>query len=234
MTPLQTTITGCDTREVTTKDGRKFPLHEVYDHTGQAWVVKRDVWNFAQQLKNQAVQMQTRVEQNGGFTNYYVDGIVPLGAAPSGGYAHPLDNPAGVTQQESVALNAGWDPYQGAPPPSSVGARPQPQDAPRGPAPTSGPDERELSIYRQTAAKVAAWLSTADAESQFKFWSNLPEIMTWFKRGDRPDWVLAKEVAMLAERSMANGEQKSDGEQFAEKVVGAAQAAQAMQDDIPF
>ena len=240
MTPIQTIISNVGTREVNTKQGGKFNLHEIYDQTGQAWVAKKDVWQFASGLIGQPVQMMTRTEQNGSFTNYYADAVMPLGVAPPGGYQHPADNPQGVTQREAVALNAGWDPYQqplnqAAPPGVPVGAAVRPQDSPVAAPPPWLPNEKDLSIYRQTASKVAAWLATNDNNPefsrQFTFWSVLPEIMHYYKTGNRPDWVLSQEVADKLH-------EQTEGEKFAEAVVAASgngeNASPPTVDDIPF
>jgi hypothetical protein len=239
MTPLQTYITKCEPREVTTREGRKFPLNEVYDASGQAWVAKKDVYDFAQRLIGQPVQMVTRTEQNGNFTNYYVDAIIPGAQMPMGQvtqqmpsqfsqpqYAHPLDNPAGVTQQEAIAMNAGWNPQAGQLPQLPQGMPYPPQERPLANPPPWLPNDKDLAIYRQTATKVAAWLSQGQSDP-FVFWHMLPEIVGYFRSGNRPDWVIQREVS---ERLHPQGEQTAE-----DPASASAEAPPSTDDDgIPF
>ena len=254
MTPIQTYIQKTDTREVTTKDGRKFPLHEIHDANGQAWVAKRDVWEFAGRLIGQPVQLMTRTEQNGSFTNYYADAVMPMGGqqqqgnaygAPGAvgqpGYAHPLDNPAGVTRQEAIAMNAGWDP-NAAPMPTftqmPTGAPVVPQAAQPAVPPPWVATEKDLSIYRQTATKVAAWLAVVQGNEQaeFSFWHILPEIMDYYKKGIRPSWVTTREVKESLGGTPLTEEEYANREHAASAVAAASEGPDAPQseDDIPF
>src|SRR5215471_4683802 len=107
----------------------------------------------------QRVLAVVRVEQRGEFTNYHLDSVELAGAqpAPQEGYV-----PVQQAQQAQV------------------------QTAPQTPTsqPIVAPNERErqASIHRQTAAKVAAAMSGTPSE----FWENVQTVFRFFETGQIP------------------------------------------------
>lgn len=211
MTTQLAFIAGCDTKTITRADGGSFSLYQIHDNSGQVFVAKKDVWDFAQRHVGQQVQMLTRVEQKGKFTNYYCDAVIPMNGVQQQQFAHPLDNPQGVTQGEAVSMNAGWNPNTQPMMPTQT---PQTYTPPGMPLQGNGtwangtstnivapgPTDHDLSIYRQVAAKVAASHSRGD---DLKFWTIIPELMVWFKTGSRPHWVTEQEEPQKSEAARA-------------------------------
>lgn len=127
---------------------------------GQWHRAKKDLWDSAQMLRGQTVFAETRTEQRGEWTNYFVDSLVPSSPAT----------------QQAVPATAGYPPEQQLPL--------QTQQAPAPVAPP-GPTQKDRTIWRQTATKVAAQMLDP-GDSQVDFWANV-DMLTWFyESGERP------------------------------------------------
>lgn len=154
------TISGLGPRTITPRDGRpSFTIWEVFDDQGGTWRVREDLYNQAQHWFGQRVMATTRTEQRGNFTNYYIDQMQPMGQGP-------------VQQAQQAQPQQG---YTGQPQPQ---AAPQPQMM----AVSEWERQKQHSIHRQTAGKVAAVISkTAD-----EFWGNVQAIFIYFETGQVP------------------------------------------------
>lgn len=173
---ITTTLTKAAPRLVTPKSGANpFTLYELYDHEGTAWVVKNDVYNLAQGWIGQPVDMVVRVEQNGNFTNRYADLVQPAQAGA-----------------QVPATNAVQQAFQAAQAAQRVQATmPQTPNTPKIQDVNVFPTRKDSSIHRQTAAKVAAEISTSPAE----FWSNVIDLAKYFDTGVIPT-SLSQDYAM--------------------------------------
>jgi hypothetical protein len=169
---ILTSIVAVSPRTVQRQDGTSFTIHEVIDQTGRKWVARRDVANMAQSYVGHMVEMITRTEQKAGrngqtFTNHYVDHIAPANAM--------------TAIQQAHQAQAAYAPQTMAPTPS-----PTPTPPPTPPPPPQGPPEvhteRDRSIYRQTAGKVAAEISKTPSE----MWENIVLLARYFETGQVP------------------------------------------------
>lgn len=172
---IQTVLVGAAPRQVTPRNGNPFILYELFAADGTTWVTRQDVFNVAQGMVGQMVEIVGRVEQKGNFTNHYAD-IVQLAGQT---LAQPVQaqNPALQAQQAAVA--------QGR-----VVHQPKWQ-----------PTENDRTIYRQTAGKVAAELSTTADE----FWANVVEIARYFETGATPQLT-----QVMAGMNITDGYQDDD------------------------
>jgi hypothetical protein len=153
-------VSGGQPRVVTAQQGqhagKTFTFYDVFDELGGKWQARQDTFNQAMQMIGQRVVAVVRVEQRGEFTNYYLDSVELAGAQPA--------------QQQ------GYQPAQQA-------QQAQPPQTPTSP-PIVAPNERERqsSIHRQTAAKVAAKMSSTPNE----FWENVQTVFRFFETGQIP------------------------------------------------
>jgi hypothetical protein len=197
------TLMSAQPRLVTPRDPSKnaFTLYEIFDNQGGKWVVRQDVYNHALPLIGQLVTAVCRVEQNGQYTNFFIDSVDPAGGGPT--Y---------VPAQQAQTAQA-----QYAPTPQ------QTQQIPVQPMMAQTERERQQSIHRQTAGKVAAGISsTAD-----EFWSNVQAIFHWFETGQIPQTVATQQTAESMQRPNAAAYHQNDPGPQPGQYDG-------MADDIPF
>lgn len=157
---INTTIRDVTPRQVTRKsDGQQITLWEVTDGDGTKWTARKDIATLAQNMLGQPVTIVTRVEQTAnGYTNRYLDAVeLNMGAQ---------------IQQEFNQPQA----------PNYAQAAMQAQPQHPTPQPQYVPDDRTESIYRQTACKVAAHISTG----QLDFWKNVGVLISFFRTGIFP------------------------------------------------
>jgi hypothetical protein len=172
---ISTVITNAQPRVVTPRNGSQpFTVYEIFDHEGTAWRVKDDVYNQAIHWIGQTVDAIVRVEQNGQWTNRFAD-LVQLSSGPP--LAIPQQPAAGVAVAQAMQAAQQTGRIQ----PTMPQGPSQPTQIP---APISTfPTEKDLSINRQTAAKVSALISGEDAGA---FWQNCVELSRYFDSGVTP------------------------------------------------
>jgi hypothetical protein len=215
-------VTAVDAKHIDRPNGQSFDLWQIHDSDNNIWVVKKPLADFARALVGQQAQFTTRTEQkprndgNGFYENYYADQIIPLASVQAAQGAYP---PYSNQQQQQPQPT-----YQ----PAQQAQQAQQQQQPVPPAPVQPvqqqvqqqqpwrPTEKDYTIWRQTAAKVAASLAAGD---QYVFWTLLPELMEFFVLGKRPANIENAEV-------------------FAQRTVNASAEGASMtsyqDEDIPF
>jgi hypothetical protein len=145
-------IHGFNTRQANGRNG-PFTLYEIILN-GQPYVARKPLYDQAVQLPaGSVVEADTRTEQNGQWTNYYVDDLRP--------------------QQQ------GFVPQQPSGPASSPSQYPVQAQPPAPPSPS----EKDVTIWRQCATKVAAHLAGGGAGS---FWENVDILMRYYETGEHP------------------------------------------------
>jgi hypothetical protein len=174
-------VTNTAPKVVERRDGSgSFTLYEVWIDGQGPFVARKDVYTLAQGLIGVQVEAVTRTEQKGNFLNHYLDFIQ---AAQGQGYAaaQTAVYQAQAAQQQPVM-----------PQPQTIMPQPMTPQAMTAEAVMSAADEhRELSIHRQTAAKVAAAVYAANAasgvpSSALDFWSNIEALVRFFQSGVKP------------------------------------------------
>jgi hypothetical protein len=155
------TIRGVETRTVNKRDGTSFTMYDIYvvEQEKPFNTTKRAVAESAFDLKGQAAEMAYSVKQNGDFTNYWANSILP---AATGAAVAALR-----AQEAQPILRAAAD-------------LPEPSPAP------AGPSEKDQAIHRQVAAKVAASLHAAAPGSAEDFWDNCLKLAAYFDSGVTP------------------------------------------------
>lgn len=187
------TVTNAAIRPVNRRDGTgTFPLHEVWlSLQADPYTARGDVYNQALTFANQQAEVVVRTVVNErGFTNHYLDYIGPIGgAAPQQAPQNqqPQFNPAFQAQQSQQAFA---------------------QPAPRAMRPEATPEER-TSIHRQSAAKVAAKISSNPGE----YWSNVNDLLRFFESGVTPmtnnaNWTTGQAMA-TAQAGYQHGDEDS-------------------------
>lgn len=168
MTQIIGTITDVRSREVNKRDGTTFTLQEVFDDEGTAWVARQDVANIARGFIGQRVEMVCRTEQNGKYTNRYIDSVLPLnGSAPTVAAAVAAAQQTMQAQQEAqVRREVANPPYVF--------------------------DDKDRSIFRQVAAKVSAEISDNEAE----FWQNCKDLTLYFETGVAAEGIRKAEAVL--------------------------------------
>jgi hypothetical protein len=152
-------ISGLGPRTITPRDGRpSFTVWEVFDDQGNAWRVREELYNQAVQWFGQRVFATTRTEQRGNFTNLYADSI------QLASNAQPVQQAQQAQPQQQAQLHGQVQPQQ------------------QGMIVSGWDQQKQRSIHRQTAAKVAAKLSTTPAE----YWENVRLVFEWFENGTTP------------------------------------------------
>jgi hypothetical protein len=178
---ITSVLTNAQPRTVNRRDGSgSFLLYELFDHEGTPWVAKKDVYDGALYLIGQPVDMIVRVEQNGQWTNRFVDIVSPAQA----GAQVPQSNAATLALQQAQAAaqqaqriqpQPVW-PQQTQQPQITQAQMPQLQPI------STFPTEKDRSIHRQTAAKVAATISNSPSE----LWANCLDLARYFDSGQTP------------------------------------------------
>lgn len=161
------TITSVQPRMVTRKrDGQSFTLYDVFTAKGHKFTAgRREVATEAQQLLGQQASLVIRSEQNGQYRNDYLQEVHPI-------VAPPASVPPYIAQAQAAQPNATGQPTAPTPAPSF---------------PTVADQEakeraRELSIWRQTATKVAAHIAKTPGE----FWANVDDLIRFYATGISP------------------------------------------------
>jgi hypothetical protein len=163
MPELHGTITNVQSHVKTRKsDGKNFTLFEILMDGGTKYsTTDKAIAERAYNLVGKFVNMNFTEKHNGAYTNLYVNNIV---AIP-------------IAHNEKEILEVLNDQNSSYTPPSSAIQTPQPSL----PQPATN-DSREKTIWRQTATKVAAILST-DYE---KFWTYVDELIAFYETGKKP------------------------------------------------
>jgi hypothetical protein len=163
-TMLTATVTNVTTKQVVSKRTQQpITLWLVQTSDGTEWSTNRaDIGNAALQLTGQVVDITGSVKNDGTYTNYYVNSIK----------ANPSAQPSPVAQAAATAQAA-----QEANKPVSFDqyAALEKQKL----------HEKNRNIFRQTACKVAASLSSPDDPAE-EFWSNVDHLMVFFITGRTP------------------------------------------------
>jgi len=144
-------------RQLTGRNGL-FTLHEIETSAG-TYRIRADMVPTVTQLIGAQVEMVTRVEQKGDFTNYIADHVSISERQPN------------ATAQIMGAQQA-----------QAQRGQQQPQQSQQVMPRQVTPQEKEISIHRQVAAKVAAKISTSPDE----FWNNINDLFTYFQSGQVP------------------------------------------------
>jgi len=155
-----TTITEYRPKPITKQDGSSFTIHNFIDDRGITLTARADVANFVKGALNRPLRVTVRDEQKGDFLNHYLDHAELV----TNGTSSPVE----AAQQAQAAQT------QQQPQPAAQ-TQPQPQ-VPAGP---DMPLPKDRAIHRQTAAKVAAQLST----TTFEFWTNVQDLSRYFDTG---------------------------------------------------
>jgi hypothetical protein len=93
-------------RTFTKRDGNQMTLFEVTIN-GRKWVARKPVFDVAEGLVSQMADVTTRVEQNGNYTNYYLDEIKPVAAAKaSSDYAEDPERSERIARQTATKVAA--------------------------------------------------------------------------------------------------------------------------------
>lgn len=152
-----------------------FTVYEITDTNGTKWQCKQPVYNQATQLMGHTVTINGSVKQNGDYTNYYINEI--MGA--------PQMQPPPTQMQPSMVdyISTNVVAANGAPlvPPVVVESW----------TPHISEIQKNESIHRQVAAKVAANLTTDTQQ----FWGIVGELFNYFQTGTNPNHAAAVEMA---------------------------------------
>lgn len=151
-------------RDITRKaDGKQFRIYEITDAQGTKWTTNRkDIAGEANRLINKRVEISGRIEEKGVYTNHYLDDLRAVDGQQS---------PVGtrIAQAEPSTTSSSGFPGSNV---TITGGQITP----------SGPTDRDWSIWRQTATKVAASLSTGATE----FWRNVDDLIAFYAHGQKP------------------------------------------------
>jgi len=148
-----------ESRDVNKRDGTRFTIYDVAMSDGITYgTTKRQIAESAFELIGTPAEVRYSVKVNGDFTNYYLNGITM------------------ASGDASAALQRAQDA--------------QPQGGTANSIPQAGErlTERDKSIHRQTAAKVAAKLHVASPGSATDFWDNCRKLSEYFDTGEFPSW----------------------------------------------
>lgn len=151
---IQATAVSVKDKEVKRKsDGRSFTIYTIESDHGEFTTSRREMAEEVFRYLNVPARYLIDVQQNGSFTNNYLQDIAPADEAPSvvQQAQESTPAPAAVVESAKVAGGPGWT-------------------------------EKDLAIFRQTAAKVAARTSRTPDE----FWANIDEVYRFFVDGTKP------------------------------------------------
>lgn len=168
-------IDRVDQRTITKRDGTNAMIYEVYvvGFDQPLSTFKRTIAESAHSLVGQPAEIHYQAKRNGEFTNYYLNQILP-----------PPSNPVERAQRAAEA------------PPllSQAAGLSQPSQPSQGlTTPSSGINDKDRSIHRQTAAKVAATLFAAQPSDAPTFWENVQRLTEYFDTGQIPGQNLVAE-----------------------------------------
>lgn len=161
-------ITGVTRKNVTKRDGSTMVLFEIETRDGTTWTTaKEDLALEAHSRVGLLTAIDGTVKENVGkdrngnpktYTNHYLNALADAG-----------DLNVTIRDTREVGNSI----------PEKVTYR---EEVSRGWAPTETQDERQDSIYRQVAAKVAAAMSGTSEE----FWQNVEILIEFFRTGQTP------------------------------------------------
>ncbi len=135
-------------------------VYDVVDAEGVKWTAwEKELAERAYALKDQPALLEVDVEQKGKWTNRNLRGIE---GKPVAGFTPAL---------EAMSASLGTEK-----PPSLLDAKE---------ALTEAPSYRDRSIFRQTAAKVAAHLAEGGSSPE-EFWANTRDLAAYFESGVLP------------------------------------------------
>jgi hypothetical protein len=154
---IQATVVSVESREARRKaDNVAFTLYDVKLSDGEKYTTsRRETAEQAHSLTGKPALVTIKVEQNGQYTNRYINSIV----GAMGSFMQP--EPTFAPPPNGFATNG------------------------FAPATTTIPDttaDRETSIYRQVATKVAATIS----QTPHEFWRNVDELIFFYQTGNKP------------------------------------------------
>jgi len=171
MTTTLLTLEGVNTRQANSARG-PFTIYEVVAG-GVAYRARKDLFDMASTIPvGTQLYAETRQEQKGEWLNHYIDSIVQM--AQAGIVAPP--------QLQAATYQAG---YQPSAPPAQNAQTSGWQQPPNPPVPQPQaftPTDKDRTIWRQTATKVAADLMTP-GDSQDDFWSNVDRLIWFYETG---------------------------------------------------
>lgn len=173
---VDTTVQGVTFRDVNRKsDGKSIRIYEIVDGNNTKWTTSRiDIANEANAKLGQPVQISGRQEINGVYENFYLDAIgSPNGLTPPPSQQFPIP--------ETIAAQITHVPAPQAAPQPQPAPIPTPPPPPVEIAPT-GPTDKDWTIWRQVATKVAVNLSATPAE----FWANTEDLIRYYAYGVKP------------------------------------------------
>lgn len=137
-------------------DNKPFTLYRVETDRGTFTTSRRDIAAAANSLLNKKCVFHVKSEQRGEFMNYYLEAVEAKESS------FPQDMPK---------------PRPPQPQPQPRAARPEePVGTP------AAPTDKDVFIFRQTAAKVAGQISRTPEE----FWENVDAITAYFIDGTKP------------------------------------------------
>jgi hypothetical protein len=167
---IEATALSIRDKEVQRKsDNRTFTIYTIKTDHGEMTTSKRELAEHAFQYLNVPARYLVNVQQNGNFTNTYLQDIAPIP-----GTATPA-RPALGAQQEAP-------PPQASPPPDIV--RGETTEAPVSLTVNAEVQwsAKDMAIYRQVAAKVSAVISRTPEE----FFANCDIILAYIVDGSKP------------------------------------------------
>jgi hypothetical protein len=178
LSTVDTTVVSVTTQQLNRKsDGRPFTKWVVLTSDGTEWqTFDANLGNRALALQGYQALLQVKIWKSGDFTNYDLTAIRPSASTPAGLAAPTNPQAVPVLEAANQAMQA-----QGKAPEVSYTDY---KDL------AAGQEERKnISIHRQVAAKVAAWLNTEDEE----FWMNVNDLFTYFQTGVYPGMPLQEQ-----------------------------------------
>jgi len=159
------TVDRVEQKTINRRDGTSGTLYQVYvvGAIAPLETFKRDIAESAFSLVGQDAEAHYTVKVNGNFTNYRLEQILP--GKPSPAEVAQRAQEAGPLLREAAGLPT--------PPVASQGL-------------PAAPTDKDKSIHRQTAAKVAATLFAANPSDAPTFWENIRLLAHYFDTGDIP------------------------------------------------
>lgn len=174
---IEGVVTGVEMRDVRRKsDNQQFTMYEVSTQQGmKATTTKRDLAEQAFDLKGQKALLMVKEVPKGEYTNYYLQAVYPSPGLKS---LQEASSQALGSSENFKAPSTMFEPPLPSPAPPAAT-----RDIPEAGSTEAGSTEKDLTIWRQTAAKVSAQISnTAD-----EFWANLDQLVRYFDTGSKPN-----------------------------------------------
>lgn len=178
----QVVIEGAAPRTVNKKDGSgQIILYEV-QLQGRKYITRKPVFDTASLMIGQVVLADTRIEQNGTYTNYYLDSVLRQDGAPQ---------------------------IQSAPQQTQTYVQPQTTSnafTPPELLPPERPTPRDHQIWRQVATKVAAHTSQSKAE----FWENVDHLIHFYETGEKPNATVPSPAQFAQQQTSSQNQYPAD------------------------